>query len=221
MTLTQALTKVSQFINQELTDDTHTITKTEVTGNLNISYREMVNAIIDAGQYYQLRETNADLVDGQSTYSMPTDCKKIQKLELAYESTTVYSPADLVSVTELTDTNNSVGEISPCYALIANGYKIYPTPNSNVEDGIRLFYYENITDLVNDADEFALPLGYEHIPTYYASAMAKMHLGDVQEANSLLGLYRAEIDRMKMELAPRVTSGDDHVVIHDSFSTEY
>src|SRR5512147_22128 len=117
MTLLQAITKVGELINQALTDDTKTITKTSVTNNLNIAYRECTSAVIDADQDYQLRESNADLVANQSTYSLPTDCKKVLRVELSYESTTTPSVANKLVLNEIEDPAVVFSTSEPRYAI--------------------------------------------------------------------------------------------------------
>ena len=80
-------TRVGELINQSVTDDNELVTETEVKANLNRGYQKVVNRIVSLAQDFYVRLAKADLVSGQTLYGLPTDFRKLVRVELDYSGT--------------------------------------------------------------------------------------------------------------------------------------
>lgn len=217
MTFLESQTAVSELINQALSGDTLTVTLTEVKRNLNIAYKQVVSAVITANQDYYMEEGKADLVSGQSRYALPTDCKRLSRLEISYDGTTYYR-ATPMSVNSVDDVNMTFSATEPFYYLVGNDFVITPSPSADVTDGMKLWYLENVVDLTDNTDLYDIPLGYEHLPVLYATAMAKKKLGMIEEGNDLILQFKEGLMRMTDEIAPRKEDEAEMVVVRDYIS---
>ena len=87
MTFLEMQTRVGELINQSVTDDNELVTETEVKANLNRGYQKVVNRIVSLAQDFYVRLAKADLVSGQTLYGLPTDFRKLIRVELDYSGT--------------------------------------------------------------------------------------------------------------------------------------
>jgi hypothetical protein len=217
VTLQDLINIVARGTNRELTDDTKTITKSEVIDFINYGYQKCVNSLLGANQEFFTRETLADLVASQSTYAQPTDCRRIGRLELAYGTTDDYNRAEKINWSEVDNPEYSFSVAQPFYFVIDRSYRVLPTPTANVTNGIRLYYTENPSDLVELTDVTRLPIGFENVPAQYAISRVFRKLGKDQEAN--LALNEFEQGRSEM-VAQSVQSESDpsFVILRDPLS---
>lgn len=215
MTFLQMQTRVGNLINRDVTDDTGTITETEVKAFLNIGYRRAINAVVATNEEFYVRQSKADLAENQVSYALPTDCRKLKQLQLAYLATTDYSYAKRFDLNMMEDPEDTVSTANPIYHLVDKHYEINPTPTTAVEDGIILYYIEKQDDMSDGADEPHLPIGYEDIPVLYAVSKAKQKLGLEAEAQAYLTEFYTEIDKMTAQVTPRALDGNDYVKVVD------
>ena len=210
------ITRVSELINQSLTDDTKTVTRTEVKANLNRAYHKIANRIASLGQDFYYREATANLVASQSLYGLPSDCRKIERLEVTYDGAS-YRKAIRMDRNAPNDPNSAWSQDRPHYALTGNMFEIFPTPTTNVTAGIKLWYLESVVDLSDNADEPSLPDIYGDLPIEYAVAKAKERQGLLEEAREYKNEFFSEISRMEEELIERNEDDSDSVIIRDEF----
>lgn len=220
MTLSEARTAVGELIDQSVVDDSRKITKTMVDRFLNIGYKRAVNAVVSAYEDFYLRESTADLVVDQKSYSLPSDARKLVRLDVGYSaSTTRYQGVRLDRAH--VDPNAVFSESAPAYYLIGDAIELNPTPSSAVTDGLRLYYVEKQAPLNNNTDEIKLPIGYEDLPITYAVAKAKQTLELDGEAQAYLQEFGIEMSKMKSELINRTKDNNDSVVITDPYLDNY
>jgi len=214
MQFSEMITAVSELINQSLADDTKTVTLTSVKRNLNRGYKKVVNRVVALNQDYYLRLAKANLVADQSTYALPSDFKRLRRLDLTYDGSTRVKGIRIDRQT-IFDPMTTVSESSPLYSLISDGIEIYPTPSSAVSNGLWLWYIENVSDMSNDTDEANVPLGYEDVCIDYAVGMAKMTQGETDEGQLYLGNFAVELMDMTQEQVSRTDDNNDFIIVRD------
>jgi len=212
MTFLEMQTAVGELINQAVTDDTKTITETEVKRNLNIGYGLVKNAVVATNQSFYLRLAKADLVEDQSRYSLPTDLRRISRVEVGYTASTTRERVQRVDRNAKDDPNVVQSEGRPAYYVTGDMIELDPEPSSDVTDGLWLWYIEDTGDMSDDDDEPNLPKGWEYLPVLYAASKAKRKVGLNTEAESHLTEFKLEIADMKDELM-RLEDSLDYVVV--------
>lgn len=213
MTFLEMQTRVGELINQAVTDDTKTITETEVKANLNVGYNMVKGAVTRVNQSFYLRKADTDTVASQASYTLPTDLRRISRVEIEYVDGTPVK-AQYLDRNFKESANLTYSTDNPAYSVVGNMIELDPTPSSAVTDGLIIWYIENPADMSNDADEPSLPVGYEYLPVLYATSRAKRKLGLDGEANTLYTEFRAEIANMQDELL-RTEDDNDLVVMTD------
>jgi hypothetical protein len=221
MTFLEMQTRVGELINQSVTDDSSLVTLTEVKANLNRAYQKVYNRVTSLGQGYGLRESYTDLVAGQSRYGFPDDFKKLDRVEIGYDTAETRVLAKAITRDAINSPQTSFSQANPVYAMLGNMFQIFPTPlgtspDDDVTDGIHLWYIEDVVDLEDDADEAVLPIGYDDLCIEYAVAQAKRRQGLVDEARESLGEFYNELERMVDEVVERVDEGSE-VIVRDVY----
>lgn len=214
MTLAEMITNVASLINQSLADDTLTVTRTEVKAFLNIGYAISRNALLSMSEDYGVRLSRTNLVAGQYYYSIPASCRKLRRVEVSFDGTNFYR-VQRINRNAIEFPGRSWSESAPCYSVIGNNMEMFPTPTTDVTNGLRLWYVEDNGDLSSDDSEVKLPNAYTHLPIMYASAMAKKKLGLDNEAVQELGIFNAQLEIMKNEVLNQGDDSPEYVVIRD------
>lgn len=209
MTFLTLQTRVGELINQAVTDDTKTVTLTEVKANLNIGYTKLVSAVVAVNEDFYLTSAKANLVASQELYALPVDsngrcnCRKLKRLEIGYESSSTRRLAVKLDRDFKGDPTAVYSTGSPAYYIIGNQIELDPTPSSNVTEGLKFYYVKSPVDMSANGDYPDLPSGYEWVPLLYAAAKGKQRLGLLTEASDLLMEFKGEIETMKDELLMR------------------
>lgn len=214
MTLAEMVTNVASLINQSLADDTLTITRTEVKAFLNIGYAISRNALLSMSEDYGVRLARAEVKASENYYLLPTNCRKLRRVEVSYDGTNYYR-VQRINRNAIEFPDRSWSESAPCYSLVGNNIELFPTPTANVTNGLRLWYVEDNGDLSGDDSEVKLPNAYTHLPIMYASAMAKKKLGLDNESAQELGIFNAQLEIMKNEVLNQGDDSPEYVVIRD------
>lgn len=218
MTFLGMQTLVGNQINQVVTDDTLTVTETEVKANLNRGYQKIVNRLVNLGQDYYLQLTKADLVANQSSYGLPDDFRKLDRIEIGYGSSATRYKARGINRNSINDPQYVFSQSNPAYSLVGNQLELFPTPTANVTAGLWMWYFEGVADMVDDSDEPNLPLTYADLPIEYAVGKAKIRQGLIEEGQLMLSEFYAEIQRMEEEVVDRETDDADRIIIRDPYA---
>lgn len=208
------ITNVASLINQSLADDTLTVTRTEVKSFLNIGYAISRNALLSMSEDYGVRLSTTDLVADQSYYLLPSDCRKLRRLEVSYNGTDWYR-VQRINRNAIGDPETTFSDANPMYSIVGNNIEIFPTPSSNVTGGLRLWYVEDNGDLSADDSTVKLPNAYTHLPILYASSMAKKKLGLDGEALQELNIFNSQVEIMKNEVLNQGDDSPEFVVMRD------
>lgn len=210
------ITNVGYLINQDLSGDTKTVTRTEVKANLNRAYQKLYNRVTSLGQGYGLREAYTDLVSGQSRYGLPTDFKKFDRLEIGYATEDTRVLARAITRDSINDPSATYSSAVPVYAPLGNMYQIFPTPTTTVTNGLHLWYIEDVDDMVDDTDEPVLPNGYEDLCIEYAAGQAKRRQGLMDEGREMIQDFMLALETMSDEIVDRVDEGSN-VIVRDIY----
>ena len=90
-------------------------------------------------------ESTTDLVLDQADYSNPTDLLKEKRLTISYDGTNWYkaTPFD-ISQSGVALKDSYFSKQSPYYDLHDNSITVYPTPDANVIDGLKIWMSRNM-----------------------------------------------------------------------------
>lgn len=218
MTFLEQQTRVGELINQTVTDDTKTVTETEVKAWLNIGYQKAINALISTNQNFLARWADANLVASQKFYALPSDFRKMRRVEIGYETSATRYRATRMDRNVPADPSKTFSTANPVYFIVGDMIELNPTPSINVTDGLRMLYIEDPADLSGDNDVPKLPAGYHYLPVHYAVSKAKQRLGLKTEANDYLAEFLGDIETMKEEVVDRAEDNNDMVIIRDMYA---
>ena len=191
---------------------------TQVKRDLNTARDLAFNRLLSLGQDYNVRLTKADLVANQELYGLPSDLRKIVRVEVGYtNSTDRYKVDRMDSNAEGDPVNTTYSQADPKYMIRGDNIELNPAPTSAVTDGLWLWYVEDLTDMSADADTSSLPLDYDHLLPLYAAAKGSYTLGLHQEGNNYMALFRSGLDDMEQEVIQRNIDDNDMIIIRDEY----
>jgi len=118
-----------------------------------------------------------DLEVGIDAYPMPSDLLVLRSIRVKTADSEPYSSINGLSLNQFDETiytwdgNNRTSD--PCVYTIYDGQIfLFPKPDANFTDGLKILYSQNPTDLVNDADPIGLPLIYHNAVVKYCLIQA-------------------------------------------------
>ena len=194
MTFANMQTEVGDLLNTTISANT-VPDLTQVKRDLNTAKDIAFNRLLSLGQDYNVRLAKADIVADQELYGLPTDLRKIVRLELGYDNSTDRYKADRIDSNAPNDPVDTVYlESDPKYMVRGDNLEINPTPDSAVTDGLWLWYIEDLADMSADTDVSGLPIDYDYLLTLYAAAKGSYTLGLHQEGNNFLSQFRLGLD---------------------------
>lgn len=217
MTFLEMQQAVGHLINQDVSTDDLTVTKTEVKLNLNRGYQKVVNRIASLAQDYYVRLAKANLTADQSLYGLPSDYRRMIRVETAPTVATERYKAYRVDTNAFDDPAEYYGDAtSPTYSVRGNNIEIKPTPENNITNGLWMWYVETVNDLSDD-DEPNIPPEFGDLPIEYAVAKAKARLGLMDEAQLHLAEFYRELEEMTSSLVNSNSDDPEQVVIRDPY----
>jgi hypothetical protein len=217
MTFVNMQTEVGDLLNTTVSASTIP-DLTQVKRDLNTARDLVFNRLLSLGQDYNVRLAKADLVASQELYGLPSDLRKIVRVELGYSTSTDRYKADRMDTNAENDpVNTSYLEGDPKYAVRGDNIELNPTPSSAVTDGLWLWYIEDPTDMSADADTSGVPIDYDHLLPLYAAAKGSYTVGKHQEGNNYIALFRTGLDDMEQEVIQRNIDDGDMIIIRDEY----
>lgn len=149
---------------------------------LNNAQKEAQKRLLKAGQNYYLVCKETVLVINQSEYVLPSDFRKLNRLEVIVSgwgttNETKYSVTP-VTLNQQDLLNMTPGDIA-YYVLKKNRLKFFPTPN--MPRNLRLFYSYMVADMVIDADVPDVPEPYHEYLACLATQDGFMRDGRVPD----------------------------------------
>ena len=217
MAFLQLQTEVSDLLNMTI-GTTSTVTLTQTKRDLNTARDLVFNKLLSLGQNYNVRLAKADLSADQELYGLPTDCRKLTRVEIGFEVSTNRFKVDRMDTNAEGDpTYTTYVQKDPKYMVRGNNIEINPIPTSDVTDGLWLWYIEDATDMADDDATTTLPLDYDQLLPMYAAAKGSYKLGLHNEGNNYMALFRAGLEDMEMEIIERNMDGNDMIIAVDSY----
>lgn len=116
-------------------------------------YREM--QLQDTGEGFSVTWHDADIVAGQTEYSLPAQVGRLRKISRYIASETLYVPLEREEKnTEPTYVGGSFGDESylPNYRLVDNHIILSPPPTEDITNGLRIEMEAATDRIVNDDD---------------------------------------------------------------------
>lgn len=211
-------TRTGELINQDVSTDNLTVTNTEVKANLNRGYQKVVNRIASLAQDYYVRLSKADLVADQSLYGLPSDYRRMIRVEVAPTLATERYKAYRVDTNAFDDPVDYYGDsTNPTYSVRGKNIELKPTPENAITAGLWMYYVETVSDLSADDDEPNLPPEFSDLPVEYAVAKAKARLGLMDEAQMHLAEFYRELEEMTSALVNTNSDDPEQVVVRDPY----
>ena len=197
---------------------TSPVTSTQVKRDLNTARNLVFNRLLTLGQNYNVRLAKADLVSSQSLYGLPSDCRKISRIELGYDSESQRYKANQLDITEIDPDSGAVySPVHPMYTIIGDMYEVRPTPSQNTTNGIYIYYIENIVDMSADSDVSSIPFDYDHLLPLYAAAKGKYTLGLQAEGDDLMSQFKNDLYEMENDIVERNIDSNGRISITDDY----
>ena len=156
-----------------LTDTTSTtFTDANIDGLLNKYYHQFVNEIlkIDKNIDFNMVTEEINLVADQQTYTVTGKVLRIKRAEITFDGTNRYylNSFDIGERAEPTDTTSIANDFNAStpfadWYLSDEALKvdIYPIPDSNVTNGLKVWKVLEITELSGVSDEPSIPEAYQ------------------------------------------------------------
>jgi len=134
--------------------------------NLNRHYDDVVTLIWDSVGDWSFDDSNkpnlpiavCNLVDGQQQYSLPTDARKIERVEVEDDegNWVLLKPIDKSQITVALDEYMSTAGLPVKYNLIGENIFLYPAPSSSdvtLTKGLKIYVSRSVTPLSASGDE--------------------------------------------------------------------
>ena len=218
MTFLEMQQSVGNLINQDVSTDSLTVTETEVKLNLNRGYQKVVNRISSLAQDYYVRLAKTDLVADQSLYGLPSDYRRMIRMEMAPEDADERYKVTRADTNAFGDPVDYYGDnTNPTYSIRGDNIEIKPTPENDITDGLWMYYVETVSDMTQDTDEPNLPPEFSDLPVEYATAKAKARLGLMDEAQLHLAEFYRELEEMTGVLVNSNSDDPEQVIVRDPY----
>jgi len=150
-------TATSQGILQDIdylcNTNTASYTVENKTRNANLWHNRMVVEILDSMDEWDFQGeiATSDLVASQQEYTFPTDILKIKRIEVDYDGNGVFNranPMDINSIDKTVATSAEINgrwaETSPEYGTFDDSFFLYPVPDTNRTDGLKIWYTKEV-----------------------------------------------------------------------------
>jgi len=180
-TTPNTLRGLTRFLTK--TDSTK-FSDTDIDALLNLGYHEFANEILKSGSDidFNLETESINLVADTQTHSITGKVLRIKRAEVQWESGGSWYPVEIRNIvgesTEPLDTTSIAGDYSKSkpygHLWLDNEtlkLDLYPIPNANMTNGLKVWKILEITELSDPTDEPSIPEAYQKYLPYYAAEM--------------------------------------------------
>lgn len=160
----------------------------------------------------------ANTVANQQDYSFPADMRNLRSVyykdtgRLSYIKLKGYSLQEFDEFIDGWDGTEFTPGTPIIYTVFSNAIKLFPIPDESITSGLKLYYYRQPTDRVNDADVIDLPVGYHAAVVEYCLKQAYeldedwTSVGNkAQEFNAAVSGQKAQEKDQNREFYRRIT----------------
>ena len=181
---------------------------------MNHRYQDLVTAIETVFENYFITEATADMNEDQQEYTLPSDFKRMRRVELNYDITSNadnFKKATSISLDDVQTRleNDDLGVAAlPSYYIQGDILGFLPIPDKDGTAALKIWYIAEQDDLSDDDDEPAIPAQYHRLISIGTCADALMKgKRDLQGSAMFERMYQEERERMQSELEDRVAEG--------------
>lgn len=185
---------------------------------LNTWVNSAIDQIIDEADvdwiFLEERATLTGLA-GVADVSLPSDCSKVKSVR----DTTVelvgsgYGTAlEIITYQDYNRIPNQSSSGSPQCAVLTNTNLMTMWPVPTVDSTYDLLYHKKLTSLVNSSDVPEIPKEYHYTIVRLAAATALMAENEEERAQTAMGLYQIDLDRMRLKYGSRQLSNPEYVI---------
>lgn len=128
---------------------------------INKASREVQKQLLQAGENFYVTAQQTTLVPSQSEYILPSDFRKVNRLEVITQGTAPNESKivlESISLQQQDILSNSTIGVPNAYVLKKNRLILFPAPDNTYV--LRLWYSYRIADMVNDTDIPDVPYEY-------------------------------------------------------------
>lgn len=210
----QTLSNVFGEIRLLVNKDSYTISDTNLLTMANKHYLWLIREL-NQGEYVNGQISTTNLVNGQQEYPLPVDDTagsgavpygggyvQMLRVESALDGSNwkVLQKVDMMSQS-LPANGNAPYDIytvqNPAYALYDSSLWLYPTPTSNVTNGLKLYFVERPTELDATSDIPDLSKDFLPILSLFVRSDVLTILGRTQEAAEVKAEAYTLLERAK------------------------
>jgi len=172
---------------------------------LNLEQQALANIIDQSYENYFVTSTMISLIANTAEYTLPTDFKKLIRLENVENSD---SPIELTPITfneKDTVVAHTISYGSPsCYAMQDNSIVLAPKPTYSKANAIKIYYVKRLDDLSAASSISAIPSEYHEVIVWGIVKRAMFQQQAVGEAMvDVVTEYRLLVNEMKKSIENR------------------
>lgn len=166
--------------------------------------------------------TTVDLVDGTNEYDYPTDLLILKAVRIKMSSMTSYSSVKGLNVQEFDrQIDGWDGTTFPegrpvIYTTYRKKLYLYPTPDEDVTDGLKILYAQYPAEITMASDELSVPIQYHNaVVTFCMKEAAEMdedyQASTIQEAKFIGDLRAANLrdQNITRDVYPTITAREE------------
>lgn len=169
--------------------------------------RDMLNRGLDAAQ---TQESYTNIVAGENTYAWPQDMYILKTIEVNWQDQNAQnylqaSPLDVANIQNVSFSylRSNQTQQQPLFDNRGDTFELFPTPQANNSQGIRIFYYLTPTEVTNVGQAINYPqtLDYRALSCKIASLYYKSQ-NDPEMAQIYEEEYGQRLEKIIKILAP-------------------
>lgn len=181
MTLATLRTSVRQRLG--VPNDDALYTDAVLAGLINDAIQYVTS---EADWYWLEKSETLSLVNGTSAYSVAADCTRTINVEDPTGVPLARKPID-----ELTAMSTATGAVVRFFSPYGLKLEFRPVPNTSISVNHR--YIGGEATLSSDSDTPLIPAQWQFLVVEYAAYLAKMRVGNTQEAQANLEMYEKQV----------------------------
>lgn len=215
MTATQIFT-IARYIT-----NTNSVTapNTSLLSLLSQRNTQLVVQLSKIKEDYNIERSEAALAADQEEYLLPTDCIRLKRLELQWQTgedwkvVTFYDINESNRANDATTIGNEFSTDKPYADVFDKSFFLRPIPTVYNASGLKLWYVKSPAELTTVSDEPDSPVEYHRLLADLLAIDIRQLKGDVSPGQALQS-EAVVWDFLRSQVSPRVT--DESMVIKPS-----
>mgnify|MGYP001546091841 CR=1 FL=1 len=157
------LAEIRQLIRDRIdVTDTNRWTDEKINRGINLHNRQAYILIYKKEGFWVSgeKEYAIDLVNGSNTYSIPNDIHMVSRVEVKSSSNSDYAKLTPFNERQIDTTIYSSNQLQNVYRIQNRNIIIYPTPDEDITDGMKLIGKAYPDELSDDLDELNVSISH-------------------------------------------------------------